>query len=327
MRLVSKVVNKVLSYLKCEDNECRLKSEEHLKRFISYSFTGNKCIDERQYCSVITRWYHTIEKGLAYVNFRKGFGQKNIEALITSMENYLSDGFSVDGFTYRTGLSVLEAYKEKNIKYGYHNEQLYSRIDCLPGISNNLGGIIEFTPPSVNELKEMNYSEFVKSRHSMRHFSNEPVDMEALKRAIELAQFTPSACNRQAWRTVVVCNKPLISNILGNQNGNEGFGHEFDKLLLVISDNRCFNRDRELFQVYIDGGMYVQSILYALHYEGIASVPLSAALRREQEKNIRELLRINDAEELILFIGIGNYPNKCQSTKSTRYDANIRYYT
>lgn len=186
------------------------------------------------------------------------------------------------------------------------------------------GGVFEFYPSSEKELKKMNYEEFIKNRHSIRHFLKSDIDEEVLKKALDLAQFTPSACNRQGWKTIVISNKNVIKRVLENQNGNEGFGHEFNKLLLVLGDLRYYNNDRELYQVYIDSGMYAQSILNSLHYYHIGSVPLSASLTSEQEKNVRKILQLNDAEILIMFIGIGNYPDKCITTLSTRRKANIK---
>ena len=131
----------------------------------------------------------------------------------------------------------------------------------------------------------------------------------------------PSACNRQGWKTYIIQDKDMLEKVLKNQNGNRGFGQEFDKLLLVVGDLRCFIRDREVCQVYIDGGMYAMRVLDSLYYEKIASVPLSASLTKEQEENVRRLLKIDPAEVLIMFIGIGNYPDECQTTKSERKPA------
>lgn len=290
----------------------------YYKKIRRYTFCGNKCIDEKQYEAVITRWYHTIEKGLAYVNFRAGFGKKNIEFLLTSMENYVIDGYSKDVFFYQTALSTLNVYIEKNRQYGVENKELEQRVNNLGGSGNAWGGVIQFTPLSSDAVKKLNYKDFVLNRHSMRHFSNTPVELSRVKAAIELAQHTPSACNRQGWRCLIISNHEIITNVLKNQNGNEGFGQEFDKLLLVTADLRCFNRAREVFQAYIDGGMYAESVLNALHFEHIASVPLSASLTRAQENNVRKILDLHDAEVLILFIGIGNYPDVCQTTRSER---------
>lgn len=302
-------------------DELEYKNKDYLSRYAKYSFSGYKCIDAKQYEAVIIRWYHTIEKGLAYPDFRAGFGADNLNALLTSMENYIADGYSPDEFFYKTALSVLKAYQEKNAEYDYVNEELNARIAQLPGTANEVGGTIAPQAIGEEQVKQLGYADFIYSRHSMRHFSTEPLDKEKIHRAIALAQHTPSACNRQGWQARVILDKELIEKVLANQNGNRGFGNEFTGLILVTGDLRCFNRDRELYQVYIDGGMYAQSILNALHYEHIASVPLSASLISTQEENVRKLLSVDKPEVLIMLIGIGNYPEDCLTTRSERRQA------
>lgn len=136
-----------------------------------------------------------------------------------------------------------------------------------------------------------------------------------------VVRIAPWMVGKKRWKTYIIQDKDMLEKVLKNQNGNRGFGQEFDKLLLVVGDLRCFNRDREVFQVYIDGGMYAMRVLDSLYYEKIASVPLSASLTKEQEENVRRLLKIDPAEVLIMFIGIGNYPDECQTTKSERKPA------
>ncbi len=63
------------------------------------------------------------------------------------------------------------------------------------------------------------------------------------------------------WKTVIITNKDGIQRILENPNGNKGFGNEIDKLLILTSDMRYFNWDREVFQPFIDGGMYAMSVI------------------------------------------------------------------
>lgn len=170
-------------------------------------------------------------------------------------------------------------------------------------------------------MSNANWEELVNYRHSMRHFSGETsVDNDKLNSALLLAQITPSACNRQGWRTYIINDKQKMTDILENQNGNRGFGQEIDKLLLVVGNLESFNSDREVFQVFIDGGMYAMRLLDALCYKGIASVPLSASLTPLQDKKIRKILKLKESEIPIMFIGIGNYPNICQTTKSARHE-------
>ena len=165
----------------------------------------------------------------------------------------------------------------------------------------------------------------VKERHSIRHFSDKPVDVFGVIEAIKLAQYTPSACNRQGWKTYVVENIELMREVLHYQNGNSGFGNEFDKLLLIVSDLEYTNHEREVFQPFIDGGMYAMRVLDSLFYYGIASCPLSASLTPYQEVNVRKLLKLKESEVPILFVGIGNYPDLCQTARSERHEARMEF--
>lgn len=301
----------------------KIACEQYYNRYSKNAFIDGKCKNEKQYEASITRQYHTIEKGLSYLEYRPGFGQRNVEALISSLEQY-SKKYSTEKFFYRTALCVLKKYVEKNREYGVVDSALNERIKALPGTPNEFGGIIQFHPFTCEDTTKLDFQALVKNRHSIRHFSSQPVELDAVIRAVNLAQYTPSACNRQGWKTYIVDDKKVQTTLLENQNGNRGFGQEFDKLVVVTGDLRCFNRDREVFQVFIDGGMYAMRLLDSLFYEGIASVPLSAALRREQEDQVRKILNLDPAEMLIMFIGIGNYPEICQTTRSERKPAEFQ---
>ena len=295
--------------------------KKYYKRFRKHSFSGNCCENEQQYEALITKLYHAVEKGLSYLNYRPGFGQKNIEDLMMLLEAY-SERYDVSAFFYETALSTLAEYVKKNKEFGHEDVALEARIHALKGKANTYGGAMEFEPFSKG-VEGLDFDGFVKSRHSLRHFSETPVDIDCVKRAIELAQHTPSACNRQGWRTRVIRNREKIQSVLQNQNGNRGFGEEIDVLLVVTGDLRYFNKSREAHQVFIDGGMYAMNVLHALHHEGLASVPLSASLTVNQEENVRKAIGMDEAEVLILFIGVGNYPEKCITTKSSRKPCEI----
>ena len=291
--------------------------KQYFHRFDTYSFVDCECNLAAQFEASIIRLYHTIEKGLSYGNYRAGFGRDNVDKLIISLEQYAARGFDTSAFFFETALSCLSAYIQKNKEYGHEDSQLEERIGKLPGKANKYGGSILVSAPVYPE--SLTYEQLVTSRHSIRHFSDKPVDMELLKKAIKLAQYTPSACNRQGWRTRIVADKEKMGTILANQNGNRGFGQEFDKLLIVTADLRAQQKGRELFQAFIDGGMYAESVLNSLYSKGIGSVPLSASLTAEQEKNVRAVAGMDDAEVLILFIGVGNYPDgEFLTTRSER---------
>ncbi len=298
-------------------------NRRYYKRFKKHSFRGKKLKTRNQYEAVIIKMYHGIEKGLSYENYKPGFGKNAVCDLITVLEEY-SQKYDVEDFCYKTALSALNEYVRKNREHGHTAPETEKKIASLPGTENGFGGTVEVRPIPTEELESLNFESFIKSRHSIRHFSQERVDEQLLRKAVELAQHTPSACNRQGWRTRIVCDKAVVEEIFKNQNGNRGFGQEIDKLIFISFDINCFGRSREHYQGFIDGGMFAMNVLHSLHYYGIASVPLSASLTPVQENNLRKILSLPENEMPVIFIGVGAYPELTLTTRSERKDADIK---
>lgn len=296
---------------------------DYTERYIKYSFKeGRVSYDyKQQHEAVIMKTYHSIEKGLAKnKDYRPGFGEKNIRYLIALLKSW-ADKYDTGNFAYRAALSCIYEYLEKNKRYGHIDSELEQIINGIPGKSNGCGGSELFNVKRDDEIENFNYKEMVQFRRSIRQFSKEAVKKEKILKALELAQSAPSACNRQGWKVRIV--QGLVKDkVLENQNGNKGFGETIDKLLIITMDLRYSNSQREKYQAYIDGGIYAQSLLNALTYYNIATVPLSAALTEQQDANVREIANIDEAEILILFIGAGNYPDEdIYIPKSTRRPA------
>ena len=303
--------------VKMKGNGTKSVLRNHYRRYKKYGFRDGKCKTQSQFEASITRLYHTIEKGLAYNNYRAGFGRDNVEMLILSLNQY-AEQFDVNVFFYETALSVLDAYIQKNREYGIEDRSLNAKISKLPGNSNQKGGTVSVERQELAVIQNMNYEQLMRSRHSVREFGDKPVSLEVIESALEIAQHTPSACNRQGWNAYIVTDKKRLSAVLSNQNGNRGFGEKIDKLLVLTCDLACSNRRREVFQGFIDGGMYAANVLNALWFKGVATIPLSAALTQDQERNVRKLLGIGESEAFVLFVGIGEFPETTLTTKSTR---------
>lgn len=284
---------------------------DYIERYKKYAFNegGIKFDYKQQHEGILIKICHSVEKGLANSkDFRPGFGEKNIRYLVALMNSW-ADEYSTDDFAYKTALSCLHEYVARSKENGYINSDIEQMINKVKGIPNEYGGSEEFIAKGKDAIQRLNYAEMIRYRRSIRQFSPNPVNEEDIVRALALAQYAPSACNRQGWK-VRVANGELKDKVLENQNGNKGFGLGIDKLIIITMDLRYSNSQRETYQAYIDGGIYAQNLLNSLTYYNIATVPLSASLTERQEANIREIAGINDAEVLILFIGMGNYPDE-----------------
>lgn len=300
--------------------ELKLKKSysDNFKRFKKYSFGKiNDLNTFEQMEARITKIYHSVEKGFSYDEVRLGFGKSVINELIDLLNTYNSKGYPKSAHCYRTALSNLSLYIKLH-EDEVDVSELKDIISQLGNADEGIGGAIIINRIDIEAQTKMNFKDFSFSRNSIRTFSQQSVDIKLIEEALLIAQNTPSACNRQSWKVRVISDPKIKEALRKNQNGNRGFGAGVDKYLLVTTDVQYFARPREFSQPYIDGGMYAMNLLYALHFVGLAAVSLSAALSPKQEKNIRRDLNVSDAENLILFIGVGNYKNKYKIPKSDR---------
>ena len=151
-------------YILLRGNRTKKQLKQYYIRFKQFSYVDCKCESSEQFKASITRLYHTIEKGLAYNNFRVGFGKENIEKLLKSLEQYVEKGYDCSADFYETALSCLDTYINKNREYGYEDKELENRIFKLPGSSNGLGGTIEVYEPIEPEINQEEEVEQPKRR-------------------------------------------------------------------------------------------------------------------------------------------------------------------
>lgn len=276
----------------------------------SERFIANSCLldedGEAKLQSRIALRYHIIEKGLTMPHMRLGFGQENIRILIALCERY-ANLYDCSHETLLHGVSVLQEYLNvhKESSFDIDNdivdgiEQLARKVKVAPSSQ-----VVTDRAMYFRDVKA-SFEQFACSRHSVRNFATESVDIEDIKRAITLAQSAPSACNKQPSRVHVIANRKLIEEILSIQKGNRGFGSRADKLLLLTVDLSCYAGIRERNLCYIDSGIYAMNLLYALHYNEIAACPLNWCDTIEDDTKVRQLVPLLPSETITLVILCG----------------------
>jgi len=311
------ILNKRTAFIKNRRMKKLLKQDHD--RFLKYSFGKDK-LNFSQIEARLTKEYHSLEKGLSYQELRLGFGKQVLQNVIDLMIEYRRQGFPLNEHVYQTALSNLHSYITVHDQNNFDVNDLKEVFESLSkGTSyGETGGVHYKTKDEMIEKSKEDFKSFSISRHSVRDYTSEPVSYEVIEKAFKLASHTPSACNRQSWKLRVVETPKLKKIIQANQNGNRGFGDYIDKFIIITGDVQYYDRLRERNQANIDGGMYAMNLLYALHYYQIAAVPLSASLNLKQEENLRKTFNISDAENFIMFIGIGNYTDEFKIPKSDR---------
>ncbi|RHW39555.1 nitroreductase [Lysinibacillus yapensis] len=290
-------------------------------RYIRYS-SGLNDKSQLKLEAKITKTYHVLEKGIGMVNPRKGFGKDKAEQLIDLLQRYKNSGYPMDRSQIKSAIIVLNEYfifngdvEERRLKY--LKEKSRSLIENFSDSAFN-GGVIPLKKEEILKDSKGDFQALAFSRYSIRNFSSKEVDLINIKEAIKIAQKTPSVCNRQSSRTYVIKSKETINKVLSLQNGNRGFGHLINTVIIVTSDLNAFAEANERNQSFIDGGMYSMSLLYAIHYVGLGSCPLNWSVVKGEDKELRRVTGIKESENIIMIIGVGHLPDQFKVGVSER---------
>lgn len=260
---------------------------------------------------------HTLEKGITMPNRRLGFGQDRVCSIITKSKAIIKR-WGNDSVELQSALANLAQYLSIHKEAGYDlPEKIIKGIEeLMPSLSIH-GENCYSVNREIYFRGTEDFASFAKSRHSIRSFSSTPVDENKLMEAIQLAQTAPSACNRQATRVKIISSDEGKRLCCKMQRGNRGFGDSADKWLLITTEmgDWAYNHIQEGF---IDAGIFVMNLLYALHYYNIAACTLNALFSPEEREQLREGLGYPESEEPVCFIVIGNPTDDFMVPKSAR---------
>ncbi|MGC4129289.1 MAG: nitroreductase family protein [Bergeyella sp.] len=320
--MINKIKNKIYSLLFWEWRTGDFINKIYdLKIFYKYSFSGEKIKNKENYKAFLLKQYHILEKGLALPFPKENFGLAKIETLIKISQDYISI-FGKDSLTDSIG-EVLVSYLQHNTTLSEKNAHHYSLINAFLNQNkvnveqfNKKGGVKQSNPIVLNN----NFADFVKSRSSVRNFSDENVNIDDVKKAVDIAKYAPSVCNRQAWRTHYYVDKKKVLELLSCQDGNNGFTESINQLLIITVKADCFTK-LESNQIFIDGGLYSMNLLLALHSRNIASCCLNLCVPSVKEKQIKKIASIPENERLIMMIGIGKYKENAVVAISNRRES------
>ena len=283
-----------------------------LQNFLRYSFDENKLRTKEEYIASLTKQYHTIEKALALPSPRVGFGEKKLKFLLEDLKKYIKIHGNDD--VSETVISSFYAYVNFNSVNNYSTPFINELEGFVRNYKNNyLGGIDD------NYIidRDINiFEEFFKSRRSVRNFNSNVVSDEVLYKAVDIAKYSPSVCNRQGWH-VYNFKGDIVNKLLYLQSGNVGFTDKIKTLSIVTGETQYFSY-KERNQISIDSGMFSMSYILALHSLGLATCPLNMCVSLKIEKQIKAIANIPASSKIIMYIAIGYAEENSSVAKSYR---------
>lgn len=266
---------------------------------------------------------HALEKAFSLPNPRKSFGFTKASALLDKIIIYVSV------FGWDKCLDVPVSVLRQYVLYHHKNNSMSSEMRSFEKRIDNFinsvslrqndfqyAGTYDVTKEDLIKYGAGNFESLSANRYAVRSFSGEPVSREILNKAFDIAKKSPSACNRQSYR-VHVFNGEEKNRLLKMQGGANSFYETADSVLLVSADaNRYYTKEYHLG--YVDASLFSMTLIYALTYLGIGSIPLTLGIKQSILENMKKDFSIPKNEIPVLLIAIGNYPEKFKVAMSHR---------
>jgi nitroreductase len=143
--------------------------------------------------------------------------------------------------------------------------------------------------------------DLIKTRRSIRAFSDKVVADDHLTQVLDAGRFAPSGMNNQPWRFAIIRDKNFKDMISGLTRYSKTI-KDADVLIAVFLDTATsYHHTKDVQAV----GACIQNMLLAIHSLGLGGVWLGEILKSEKEFKI--LLEIPEPYELMAVIAMG-YP-------------------
>lgn len=263
---------------------------------------------------------HVLEKGITMPNRRLGFGYSRVRRIIYQCNDCI-DKYGYESVEVQSTLDDLYEYLHIHESSNFQlPEDIDAGIRLLINQTHFAGNSFSSIMSKDDYFKPVvGFEQLAYQRHSIRNYVNKEIEMDIIYKVLRLAQTAPSACNRQSVRVKVISDKMKKEAVLNLQNGNRGFGHLADKILLITSEQGAWSYKTRT-SAYLDAGIYTMNLLYALHYYKLCACTLNCHLSVNEMKKLRKILDIPTSELPIVFISVGYAPERFIIAKSQRLD-------
>jgi len=296
--------NKVKEYLKTNTEYGKSRYLNYLfqydmKRYFQYSSMTHS--EAKAAATEIRILSHTIEKAMSLPECRAGFGKAKILRLIELYEMNSNELENVDPQIKSIVNSTVRAYvafqNENSVDTDYIDTKYLSTIQeqCPVGVIN------------VPMKQTTDFATIAKERKSARYYSKDGVSSDLVRKAVQIAQTAPSACNRQSIRVYACLNENVIERVMALHKGVRGFGKP-GVVFAITGDLSLYQNELERDTVFVDGGLFAMNLLYALDSFGLVSCPVIWGSEPDHDGQLAALLRIPENETAVLLIVSGKCP-------------------
>ena len=147
----------------------------------------------------------------------------------------------------------------------------------------------------------MNLINLIKTRRSIRRFTDEPVSDDLINKIIEAGTWAPSGKNNQPWKFAIIKDQDLKAQVAELTHYSKCI-LSANVLIAVFLDNSSGYHEIKDAQAI---GACLQNMLLTIHDQGLGAVWLGEILKNRDK--VRELVNGDEKLELMAVVALG-YP-------------------
>ena len=266
---------------------------------------------------------HTLEKGMEHFELRPFAVKKTgyIMSIIkreSKFENYRNT------FAFINGINSLREYKKIYEDHGWKDKDEYKKVSTFlqnyTDVEQQRAGAYILEKKELEKDYNIDYLKFVKSRHSTRNYKNEPIKLEDVKKAVDMAKYSASACNRQYIKLHFYPSGKMRDNVIHYALGKGGLYLEGVNTFIVTFDVNGLSGIGERNQGYFNAGLYSTNLVNAFHSLGIGTCFIQFANSVKDEEELKKMNEIPEYERIAVILFAGYYDEKSIFAVSPRKD-------
>lgn len=160
----------------------------------------------------------------------------------------------------------------------------------------------------------------IKTRRSIRFYTDQPIDEDLLDKVLEAAMYAPSAHNKQPWHLVVIRDREELTRISEVQRYHKPIGRAACCIVVCGDENIQGNHDL----LWNDCSAATQNILLAAHGLGLGAVWCGVTTGSDAARYLKERLPLPSGIVPVALIAIG-HPAE-ERTTDDRFDKSKVHY-
>ena len=265
----------------------------------------------------LRRNIHRLEKGLIMPNKRAVFAMDYIGETLEAFENSVEiKQQKIDKLEIQWAYDVLKSYFNHLQNNNVENLKVKKFIGQFQEIekkyiltSDYLATKSSLKIPYSNRPENpVRYEDLLKlsiRRRSVRFYKPEIPPRYLIDKAIEIANYSPSACNRQPFEFRIFDSPDLVKKIANIPFGTSGYADNIPCIIVIVGDLSSYFSPRDRHVIYIDGSLAAMSFMLALETLGLSSCPINWPDFGFLEKKMKKSLSLKDYERPVMLISVG----------------------